>query len=73
MIWWRLSVDFKDMKEVRFGQRTEVFRRNNRSDLETLSFSIIYNGKDQPNKSLDLVCKVSIVRLLNDIIDSCLV
>lgn len=52
----RLAVDFKDVKEIRFGQRTEKFKRNNRPDLEAFSFSLIMKG-DDPNDTLDLVCK----------------
>jgi hypothetical protein len=32
----------KDIKEIRFGQRTEKFKRNNRPEFEQFSFSIIY-------------------------------
>lgn len=53
------KVDLKDIKEIVFGQRTEKFRRNNRPDLENLSFSIIYvDAKiSSQSESLDLVCK----------------
>jgi len=30
------------MKEIRYGQRTDKFKKNNRPDLENLSFSVMY-------------------------------
>lgn len=39
----KTQVDFKDVTEISFGQRTEKFKKNNRPDLEHLSFSIVYN------------------------------
>lgn len=53
------KVDFKDFKSIQFGQRTEKFKRNNRPDLEHLSFSIMYVDPSSPGQqdSLDLVCK----------------
>ena len=49
-------VMIKDMKEIRYGQRTEKFKKNNRSDLENLSFSVMYVERGV-SESLDLVCK----------------
>lgn len=52
----KTRVDIKDMKEIRYGQRTEKFKKNNRPDLENLSFSVMYtDGGVQ--ESLDLVCR----------------
>ena len=39
-----LSVYIKDMKEIRYGQRTDKFKKNNRPDLENLSFSVMYGA-----------------------------
>lgn len=65
-------IKLSDIKEVRYGQRTEKFDRSNRKDLTNFSFSIIYavsgNGKlakslssssfnNFDGESLDLVCK----------------
>lgn len=64
-------IALSDAREVRYGQRTEKFVRNNRKDLEHLSFSIMYAASPQsPGSnlqlntlassemlSLDLVCK----------------
>ncbi len=36
------KVDLSVIKEIKYGQRTEKFKRNNRPDLEHLSFSLIY-------------------------------
>lgn len=38
----KTKVDLKDIRQIRYGQRTDKFKRNNRPDLENLSFSIIY-------------------------------
>lgn len=46
----------KDMKEIRLGQRTDKFKKNNRADLGNLSFSVMYVEKGV-SESLDLVCK----------------
>jgi len=53
------KVSIKDMQEIRYGQRTDKFKKANRPDLQHLSFSIIYldplnNGSSD---SVDLVCK----------------
>jgi hypothetical protein len=42
-----VSVYIKDMKEIRYGQRTDKFKKNNRPDLENLSFSIMYGAFTQ--------------------------
>jgi len=51
------KVDIKNIKEIRFGQRTEKFKKNNRPDLESLSFSLIYDEGNNVTDTLDLVCK----------------
>lgn len=55
----KTRVDIKDMKEIRYGQRTEKFKKNNRPDLENLSFSIMYVDREANGaiESLDLVCR----------------
>jgi len=53
----KTSIAIKDMKEIRYGQRTDKFKKKiNRPDLENLSFSIMHMEKGQL-ESLDLVCK----------------
>lgn len=55
----------KDMREVLFGQRTDKFKKHNRPDLDSLSFSILYDDSSQLDpktntpirESLDLVTK----------------
>lgn len=55
----KTRVDIKDMKELRYGQRTDKFKKNNRPDLENLSFSIMFVDQWQGGaiESLDLVCR----------------
>lgn len=50
------KVMISDIQEVVFGQRTEKFKRNNRPELVSLSFSLIYTDGNS-KESLDLVCK----------------
>jgi len=47
----KAQIDLKNMKEIRYGQRTEKFKRNNRPDLEHLSFSVIYGMQAKHRKS----------------------
>eukprot|EP00823_Brevimastigomonas_motovehiculus_P009275 TRINITY_DN8942_c0_g1_i1.p1 TRINITY_DN8942_c0_g1~~TRINITY_DN8942_c0_g1_i1.p1 ORF type:complete len:646 (+),score=156.25 TRINITY_DN8942_c0_g1_i1:101-2038(+) len=51
------KIEFKDVKEIVYGQRTEKFRHHNRSDLEHLSFSLYYDDGKTKGETLDLVCK----------------
>lgn len=46
------SVMLAKVSEIRFGQRTEKFKKNGRPDLAPTSFSLIYGN----NESLDIVC-----------------
>eukprot|EP00475_Leptophrys_vorax_P036305 TRINITY_DN61106_c0_g1_i2.p1 TRINITY_DN61106_c0_g1~~TRINITY_DN61106_c0_g1_i2.p1 ORF type:complete len:346 (-),score=69.51 TRINITY_DN61106_c0_g1_i2:702-1691(-) len=54
-------LEIAKIAEIKFGQRTDKFLKNKRSDLEHLSFSIVYNDSQDPKKpsfdTLDLVCK----------------
>ncbi len=55
----------KLIKELKFGQRTEKFKRNARPDLAHLSFSLVYRDEStltgdmraEEDLTLDLVCK----------------
>eukprot|EP01094_Clydonella_sp_ATCC50884_P028437 TRINITY_DN8529_c0_g1_i1.p1 TRINITY_DN8529_c0_g1~~TRINITY_DN8529_c0_g1_i1.p1 ORF type:complete len:632 (+),score=133.57 TRINITY_DN8529_c0_g1_i1:274-1896(+) len=46
------TVDLADVKEIRLGQKTQVFQRNKVPEYENVSFSLIY-----ADRSLDIVCK----------------
>jgi alpha-tubulin suppressor-like RCC1 family protein len=50
------KVLFLDVTRIHFGQRTEKFKKNNRLDLENLSFSLVFYDKGKED-TLDLVCK----------------
>jgi hypothetical protein len=44
------SVSLRELKEIRLGQTTDVFRKDPRPDLVQSSFSLIF-----PDRSIDLV------------------
>ena len=45
------------LTEVLEGQRTRVFRRQPRPELEELSFSVLYRDSEARPRSLDIVCQ----------------
>ena len=49
----------RNIKDFKFGQRTEKFKRNPRPDLQHLSFSILYVNdiNDENIETLDICCK----------------
>ena len=51
------SVDVITFQRIECGQKSAVFRRNPKSTLNNLSFSIYYTGEGDQEQTLDLVCK----------------
>ena len=41
----------KDMKELRYGQRTDKFKKSNRPDLEALSFSVMFSQANSTQRA----------------------